>query len=409
MESPLALRTRVKSSRPRQGVGTRPQGNELVCEQRSPHQQSHGHLATAAAKVVGCSMGWITGQNHLALRSMQDEALQILGRRLQGVRECALLDFPDHANVGDSMIWLGELKLLAALGIRVKYTCTSYNYEPRLLERAIGPDGAILIHGGGNFGTLYLRHQQLRERALADFRGQRTIQLPQSINFQPGEVLERTQQLIRAHSNFTLLVRDAPSRAFANAHFDCEVELCPDMALMLGPLHHACTATVDYFLLSRTDKERAADWSAALARLEPDACRSADWLAAGRAEQLISRATGLSRRVLGDLQATSGVRRAAYFQNASARLRRGIRTLGQGRVVLTDRLHAHVLCVLMGKPHVVMGDAHGKIRGFFEAYSSKLSPAPWAEDPEAAFAAARMLLGVSVAEPALQPSPLPSQ
>jgi hypothetical protein len=36
-------------------------------------------------------------------------------------------------------------------------------------------------------------YQKLRERVLADFPGQRTVQLPQSLNFIAGEVLERTQ------------------------------------------------------------------------------------------------------------------------------------------------------------------------------------------------------------------------
>jgi pyruvyl transferase EpsO len=354
-------------------------------------------------------MSWITEQNALSLRSMQEEALKVLGRQLHGIRECALLDFPDHANVGDSMIWLGELKLLAALGISIEYTCTSDNYDPRVLERAISPDGAILIHGGGNFGTLYVRHQKLRESVLRDFPKRRMVQLPQSINFAPGDVLERTQRLIQQHSRLTILVRDTASRAFAAQHFDCEAEICPDMALMLGSLSHTRAATVDYFLLSRTDKERGTDWSATLARLDSASWRSADWLAASQTERLISRATGLSRRVLGDLQVTSGVRQAAYRLNATARLHRGIRTLGQGRVVLTDRLHAHVLCVLMGQPHVVVGDAHGKIRGFFDAYSSKLSPALWADDPEGAFDAARMLLGGKASPPYLRPSSLASQ
>jgi pyruvyl transferase EpsO len=354
-------------------------------------------------------MNWITAANHVALRSMQEAALQTVGRALQGIRTCALLDFPDHANVGDSMIWLGELQLLAALGISIEYTCTSDNYDPRLLARALGPDGAILIHGGGNFGTLYVRHQQLRERVLADFPERRTVQLPQSINFAAGAVLERTQRLIRQHSQLTILVRDEASRTFAAEHFDSEVALCPDMALMLGSLNHAHSAVVDYFLLSRTDKESATDWSAALERLEPDSWCRADWLEAGRNEQLISRATGLSRRLLGDLQVTSGLRQLAYRQNAAARLRRGMRTLGQGRVVLTDRLHAHVLCVLMGQPHVVVGDAHGKIRGFFAAYSSKLSPATWADEPEAALDAARTLLAATASPSHPRASPLPSQ
>ena len=82
----------------------------------------------------------------------------------------------------------------------------------------------------------------------------------------------------------------------------------------------------------------------------------------------------------------------AFRKAGMLRLQRGMRTLGQGRVVLTDRLHAHVLCILMGKPHVVLGDSHGKIRAFFDAYSSRLSPAPWHDAPDEALVAARALL-----------------
>lgn len=337
-------------------------------------------------------MSWITQQNRAALRAMQGDALNVLGRRLHGIRECALVDFPDHPNVGDSMIWLGELALLSMLGIKIRYVCSSDDYDADALRRSVRPDGAILIHGGGNFGTLYVRHQRLRESVLSHFPDRRIIQLPQSINFDRGDVLSKTQHLIESHRNFTLLVRDQTSRAFAAAHFNCETELCPDMALMLGPLANRRAPNVDYFLLSRTDKEKGVAWSGAEAQQDSSSWRQADWLEGGTTENVISRATGLTRRVLGGVQVVNGLWEAAYHQGALARLRRGIRTLGQGRVVLTDRLHAHVLCVLMGKPHVVLGDSHGKIRAFFDAYSSRLSPAPWADRSGEAFDAARALL-----------------
>ncbi len=52
--------------------------------------------------------------------------------------------------------------------------------------------------------------------------------------------------------------------------------------------------------------------------------------------------------------------------------------LAGGAVVITDRLHGHILCVLMGIPHVVLPDRHGKIRNFWETWTHSSSNAHWA-------------------------------
>ena len=60
----------------------------------------------------------------------------------------ALLDFPNHSNVGDSAIWLGEKKWLFDNRRRLIYTCDIDTYSPRVLADQLG-DGCILLHGGG--------------------------------------------------------------------------------------------------------------------------------------------------------------------------------------------------------------------------------------------------------------------
>ena len=60
----------------------------------------------------------------------------------------ALLDFPYHQNVGDSTIWLGEIKILKkVVGVKPRYVCDYYNYRESDL-RTNHPEGPILIHGG---------------------------------------------------------------------------------------------------------------------------------------------------------------------------------------------------------------------------------------------------------------------
>jgi len=57
-----------------------------------------------------------------------------------------------------------------------------------------------------------------------------------------------------------------------------------------------------------------------------------------------------------------------------SRLKEGFRFLQRGRVVVTDRLHGHLLCVLLGKPHVVLDNSYGKVRNYVKTWSSTLSP-----------------------------------
>jgi pyruvyl transferase EpsO len=43
--------------------------------------------------------------------------------------------------------------------------------------------------------------------------------------------------------------------------------------------------------------------------------------------------------------------------------------LSCGRIVVSDRLHAHILCLLMGIPHVLVDNSYGKVKSFFAAWT----------------------------------------
>jgi exopolysaccharide biosynthesis predicted pyruvyltransferase EpsI len=49
--------------------------------------------------------------------------------------------------------------------------------------------------------------------------------------------------------------------------------------------------------------------------------------------------------------------------------------------VITDRLHGHILCALLGIPHVLVDDRYGKVGSFFSSWTSDLRTARFARDP----------------------------
>jgi exopolysaccharide biosynthesis protein PssK len=299
------------------------------------------------------------------VRQLQAKALAELRGIASELRFC-LLDFPDHANVGDSAIWSGTTAFFREhWGVQPRYVSTTANFSETAL-RAVLPQGPILIHGGGNFGDLWPRHQEFREHLLERFRDREIIQLPQTIHFEHPERIARVARPIARHAKFRLFARDQASYDFATAHFDCEVRLCPDMAVFLGALDRPRAPEVDVLYLMRTDKERAL--GAAIGR-PGYTSRVADWLVESRLSINVQQLLGVVRAVRSGWPGAPAVRRERYEALARARVLRGCRLLSSGRVVITDRLHAHLLCLLLDIPHAVLDNSYGKLRRFIDVWT----------------------------------------
>jgi pyruvyl transferase EpsO len=329
----------------------------------------------------------------------------VLGPLVDPTAPVAIVGFPNHPNVGDGAIWAGEVAWLRRRGNAVAYACDLDGYDRAALARAIGGDGTILLHGGGNFGDVWPEHQLLRERVVADFPGHRIVSLPQTLRFDDPRALERARRAFDAHDGLTLLFRDQRSLALAREAFAAPSALCVDLALGLGALARPLEPSWERLWLSRTDAERSTE------RLVPPGAASGagaggdvlvDWLddtavpmrprvrtlrrGAARAGRAIARrpppAPALARahvRVCDALAAD----RVAY----------GTALLSRGAVVVTDRLHAHVLAVLLGIPHVLVDTGYGKLATFHDAWTADVPFVRTAADASAALAAARELAG----------------
>jgi pyruvyl transferase EpsO len=329
-----------------------------------------------------------------------DEIDAIYGDLLPRGTRVALVNFPNHANAGDPALWLGERAALERIGAEVTYTASWASYDPATLRRRLG-DGAVLIHGGANFGDLYPHRQATtRERLLADLPDLRTIQLPQSIHFRDPANRDRVKALCEAHSDLTILAREPQSLAYAKEHFAVPSRLCPDPVFSLGMRDRAAVPRVDVLWLARTDPEAS---GYALPPTDGLTVESLDWLAPMPDEPEWPPADRLrlevNQALLPRFEAGSGLAHrlwrlnAATFEPLAERwVDRGCGILARGRVVVTDRLHGHLLSLLQGIPHVVLDNSYGKLRSVYDEWTHQCSLAAWAETPEEAVEAARRLL-----------------
>ena len=274
----------------------------------------------------------------------------------------ALLDFPDIRNVGDSAIWLGERAFFEAQDAgRPAYVSAMRDLDADALERAV-PAGPIYLHGGGNFGDIWPGHQRFRERVLRQFAHRQIVQLPQSLHFTQPETIAASARAIAEHGNFILLVRDRPSYEFAQEHFACDTRLCPDMAFAIGPVAAPRRPLVGALAMLRQDKEG----------VERDLSHRADdilfddWIDEPAVPVRIAKTIGALR---GAMSGNANLMRLEKYDAAARqRFARGVYQLSRARSVVTDRLHVHIVSLLLGREHGVLDNSYGKIGRFRDAF-----------------------------------------
>jgi exopolysaccharide biosynthesis predicted pyruvyltransferase EpsI len=327
-------------------------------------------------------------EDHAYLAGLRDTTATTLAEAiLPG--PVALLDVPNQRNVGDSLIWAGAVAYLRRLGRDVRYVTDLRGYVPADLRAAM-PSGTILIRGGGDFGDLWPGHQQHRERVVRDFPDYPVVQLPQSIWFESPRRAAAADRILGAHPDFTLLVRDTPSLVRAAEQLpSLAATFCPDLALGWEPPYfdQLAGATRRLLVLARADKEHssglhdvAPDWVPGL-----DTDRT-DWHTDGADAWR----RGAARLVLGIGHQRARVARRAplpafpaanrFVASALATINRagidaGTRLFAPARGAVVDRLHAHVMAVLLGVEHILLDNSYGKLRAIHDDYTGKFSTA----------------------------------
>ena len=310
-------------------------------------------------------------QNHSSvILSLQAEARKVLDRIIPADAHIILLDYPNTTNVGDSLIWLGEIAYLNSRGLKPSYVCDVENYDAIKIKKLIKKNSILLMHGGGNFGTVWEKIHNFRLQVLSDFPNIKIVQFPQTIHFDDEHKLKEMADAIRQQGNYTLLARSEKSYAFAKKNFETELHLCPDMAFFIGEINPKLKPISDRFILSRTDHEKSSEKLTDKKQFsQSNSYEIADWLEPSMYERFLHRLQMHSVSLRKAVDPSNLTLLALWNHLSAIRMNRGIQLLSKGSVVLTDRLHAHILSILIGKPHVIADNSYGKISDFYQTWT----------------------------------------
>lgn len=269
----------------------------------------------------------------------------------------ALIDYPDYLNPGDAAIWLGARRALDALnGGPPAYTSTLRGFSLSQCRRAIG-EGKVYFLGGGNFGDLYPRHHRMRLDVLRVLPDNPIVQLPMSCAFasSPDDaLLAETRELYRNHTSLRIFARERRARSDLEKHFALDSTLCPDLCHMLDL--NAPPARSETVRLMRRDPEAAAHGTP----------RAPDWRDT-RGQILANR---LGKLLLA--MTPPAFHCATQDRVAARKVDCAVTTLSQGLKVETDRLHAALLGIAIGRRVALHDNMTGKVLAYRETWGALL-------------------------------------
>jgi exopolysaccharide biosynthesis predicted pyruvyltransferase EpsI len=292
--------------------------------------------------------------------SMRNKARASFDHLHRDVTTLVFTDFPDYANVGDSAIAMGQARYWRDSGMQVKATYTAFTLRNSVYKSTI----PVLINGGGNLGGLYPRLSEHRYR-LAERLNPNTmlIQAPQSVHFPHAADRDEFLKRMSRRVNLRIAVRDHLSQSLLVDHAR-EVILSPDAVHLLGHIQ-APRPERAYTVLARTDAESAQstrhdEW--------------ADWI---REDSWWIRNTRRVRQRTSHLPCgTLAAHRSNewWMAHAKRRLDFGVRALAAGETVVTDRLHAVLMALQMGRRVIAADNNNGKIRTYAETWFGDTNP-----------------------------------
>lgn len=303
--------------------------------------------------------------------SMQQlkERLDVIKKVIPAGSHIYYFDYPVYNNVGDLLIWKGAEKFFEESNIQVMKRF-SYHLVTRRLQEGkkfnIPAKTIIVCQGGGNFGDLYVHHHKMRKLLIENYPLHRIVILPQTIYYQDEKVMYQDFITLSRHNDLHLFVRDDKSYKLAEK-FMRNLYLSPDMAHYLYPIKYNNNGQTDTLFFLRVDKEKTEIQE----KFSEDTPGAFDWeLLLNKIERKILDTIVIlhnSSKVNMILPSSLLPKIWGFYSNYITN--KAIRFFGIHKLIISSRLHGHILACLMNIDNELIDNSYGKNTSYFDCWT----------------------------------------
>lgn len=282
-----------------------------------------------------------------------------------------LWDLPYHANIGDTLIWQGELDFLK----RLPYKCIDYASCDTCNFPNLSNDIIILLHGGGNFGDLWRDIHEFRLKVIEKYPENRIIIFPQSVFYENKSLMAEDASKMALHKNLIICARDHSSYKILKENFINSILLVPDMAFCIDLDYlnkWILKETGKTLYVSRLDKEVGGLLSQE--KVSKENIDVSDWptfenpsLIVSIYSKLISLQQKIRKYKINQLIA-GVLNDLIYRRMRPLMVQLGVRFISSYQTVYTTRLHAMILSILLQKKNYVIDNSYGKNSSFYDTW-----------------------------------------
>lgn len=308
---------------------------------------------------------------------------------------CSFVCYPNHHNIGDHAIWLGAvLYLVEQAKLNLKNILTIEDFQDDAIKDVIGSN-PIIVNGGGNFGDVWSYYKRFYLKLVQSYPNNEIIFLPQTLYFRSESRREEMGQAFAEHPKITIFAREQVSLEIARKTFSKNrVLFALDTALALeGHINKSLfpqKSKQRQLYLCRSDGEYNTESSAASLGLATE-----DWLSYREKKRRSIKTFAGFVDLLKEWR--SGEQLLSYFitrqwlrwrHPMAKQLKKlpaadlhlqswnyvlmGVQQLSNCSFVVTNRLHAHILCCLLRIPHLFLANSYHKNQSFYFSNTSQI-------------------------------------
>lgn len=296
----------------------------------------------------------------------------------------ALIDVPNYRNIGDNLIWKGELDFLNTIPFKNLYSANMATYW----HKNVPKNAIILLQGGGNFGDIYVDSQMLRLEVIKQFPNNKIIIFPQTIYYQNEDILKKQSEIFNAHKNLIICARDSESYKRITKYVDSsKIKLLPDMAFCMDlTSYHEHSIKNKLLHMKRVDRELNTGYNDELINQfllignEGKSIDLLDWPSYSM-NKTINKFIAKMDAV--EYHLSHKMVRVPVFKhfvnnefglnpksNMDKYIKTGIDFLNSYDKIATTRLHGFILSVLLNKEVGFIDNSYGKNSTFFNTWIS---------------------------------------